>query len=135
MLLREGEVFGLIFTAVMLILVESYFVYWLNHVRLSDHPIGQSGFLVLPPWHRRPRFEVSLLLTIAAGMVLSVVRGLWELWRSSNGNPSADLVKRVSAAAECSGLCHGNCGRESRAGYLAGALIVHSSIPAGVEYA
>ena len=95
MLLREGEVFGLIFTAVMLILVEAYCVYWLNRIQLPDHPVGQSGFLVLPRWHRRPRFEVSLLLTIAAGMVFSVVRGLWELWRSSTGNPSADVVKRV----------------------------------------
>ena len=58
MLLRKGEVFGLIFTAVMLILVEACCVYWLNHIQLPDHPIGQSGFLVLLPWHRRPRFEV-----------------------------------------------------------------------------
>ena len=95
MLLREGEVFGLIFTAVMLILVEAWCVYWLNHIQLLDHPVGQSGFLVLPPWHRRPRFEVTLLLTIAAGMVFSVVRGLWELWRSSDANPSADVMKRL----------------------------------------
>jgi hypothetical protein len=108
MLLRKGEVFGLIFTAVMLILVEACCVYWLNHIQLPDHPIGQSGFLVLLPWHRRPRFEVSLLLTIAAGMVFSVVRGLWELWRSSNGNLSADVVKRVrqrlSAAASVTAI-------------------------------
>jgi len=112
MLLREGEVFGLIFTAVMLILVEACCVYWLNHIQLPDHPDGQSGFLVLPPWHRRPCFEVSLLLTIAAGMVFSVVRGLWELWRSSNGNPSADVVKRVrqrlSAAASVTAIAGAN---------------------------
>jgi len=86
--------FGLIFTAVMLILVEAC-VYWLNHIQLPDHPVGQSAFLVLPPWHRRPRFEVTLLLTIAAGMVFSVIRGLWELWRSSDGNPPADVMKRL----------------------------------------
>lgn len=108
MLLRQGEVFGLIFTTVMLILVEACCVYWLNHVQLLDHPVGQSGFLVLPPWHRRPRFEVTLLLTIAAGMVFSVVRGLWELWRSSDRNPPADVVKRVrqrlSAAASITAI-------------------------------
>ena len=108
MLLREGEVFGLIFTTVMLILVEACCVYWLHHIQLLDHPVGQSGFLVLPPWHRRPRFEVTLLLTIAAGLVFSVVRGLWELWRSSDCNPPADVVKRVrqrlSAAASVTAI-------------------------------
>jgi hypothetical protein len=93
--LHEGEVFGLIFTAVLLILIEACYVYWLNHIQLPDYSVAQSGFLVVPPWHRKPRFEVSLLLTIAAGMVFSVIRGLWELWRSSDGNPSADLMKRL----------------------------------------
>ena len=108
MLLREGELFGLIFTAVMLILVEACCVYCLNHIQLPNHPVEQSAFLVLPPWHRRPRFEVSLLLTIAAGMVFSAVRGLWELWRSSDCRPSADVVRRVrrrlSAAASVTAL-------------------------------
>ena len=111
MLLREGELFGLIFTAVMLIVVEACCIYWLQHITLSDCPVGQSGFLVLPPWHRKPRFEVTLLLTIAAGMVFSVCRGLWELWRSSN-NPSADVVKRVrqrlSAAASVTAIASVN---------------------------
>ena len=108
MLLREGELFGLIFTVMLLILVEGCCIYWLNHMQLADDPIGQSGFLVLPPWHRRPRFEVTLLLTIAAGMVFSVVRGFWELWRSSDANPSADVVKRIrqrlSAAASVTAI-------------------------------
>lgn len=108
MLLREDELFGLIFTAMLLILVEGCCVYWLNHMQLADDPVGQSGFLVLPPWHRRPRFEVTLLLTIAAGMVFSVVREIWALWRSSGGNLSADVVKRVrqrlSAAASVTAI-------------------------------
>jgi hypothetical protein len=107
-LLHEGEVFSLIFTAVMLIIVEACCVYWLNHIQLPDHPVRQSGFLVLPPWHKRPRFEVTLLLTIAAGMVFSVIRGLWALWRSSDGNSSADVIKRLrqrlSAAASVTAL-------------------------------
>jgi hypothetical protein len=41
-------------------------------------------------------------------MVFSVVRGLWELWRSSDRNPSADVVKRVrqrlSAAASVTAI-------------------------------
>lgn len=93
--LHEGEVFGLIFTAVMLIIVEACCVYWLNHIQLPDYSVAQSGFLVVPLWHRKPRFEVCLLLTIAAGMVFSVIRRLWELWRSTDGNPSAEVVKRL----------------------------------------
>ena len=108
LLLHEGELFGLIFTAVMLIVVEASCVYWLNHLQLPDHPIARSGFLVVPPWYEKPRFEVSLLLTIAAGMVFSVIRGLWDLWRSSNDNRSADVVKhvrqRLSAAASVTAI-------------------------------
>ena len=106
--LHEGEVCGLIFTAVMLILVEACCVYWLNHIQFPDRPAAQSGFLVLPPWHERPRFEVTLLLTIAAGMLFSVLRSVWELWRSKNEGPSADVVKRLrqrlSAAASVTAL-------------------------------
>ena len=91
----EGEAVGLIFTAAMLIVLEASFVYWLNHIHLPDRPVAQYGFLVLPTWYRRPRFEVTLLLTIAAGMLFSVIRGLWELWRSREGESPADLVKRL----------------------------------------
>jgi hypothetical protein len=107
-LLHEGELFGLIFTAVMLIVVEACCVYWLNHLQLPVHPSVQSGFLVVPPWHEKPRFEVTLLLMFAAGMLFSVIRALCELWRSSDGNPSADVVKRVrqrlSAAASVTAI-------------------------------
>ncbi len=112
MLLHEGELFGLIFMAIMLIVLEACCIYWLNQIQLPDHPVGQSGFLVLPPWHKEPRFEVTLLLTISAGMVFSVLRGLWELWRERNGNRSADLVNRVrqrlTAAASLTALAGAN---------------------------
>ena len=93
--LDEGEVLGLAFMAVMLLVLEGCCVYWLNHIQLPDHSFTQSGFLVLPPWHRKPRFEIMFLLTISAGMVFSAIRGLWDLWRSTRVNPSSDAVKRV----------------------------------------
>ena len=106
--LDEGEVFGLAFMAVMLIVLEACCVYWLNHIRLPECSFAQSGFLVLPPWHRKPRFEVTLLLTIAAGLLFSALRGLWDLWRSTRENPPSDAVKRVrqrlSAAASMTTL-------------------------------
>jgi len=47
-------------------------VYWLNRIQMPDVPNVRSGFIVLPPWYRKPRFEVTLLLTILAGLLFSV---------------------------------------------------------------
>ena len=38
----------------------------------------------MPPWYRKPRFEVTLLLTILAGLLFSVCWGLWDLWQQEN---------------------------------------------------
>jgi hypothetical protein len=104
----EGEVFGLAFMAVLLIVLAAFCVYRLNHIQLPDRSFAQSGFLVLPPWHRKPRLEVILLLTIAAGMLFSAHRGLRDLWWSTIGNPHSGAVKsvrhRLSAAASATAL-------------------------------
>jgi hypothetical protein len=106
--LQEGEMFGLVFTTLMLIVVEGCFVYWFHHIQLPDRPLGASGFLVIPPWYRKPRFEVTMLLTIAAGMLFSVCRGLWDVWRARNhGDAAAILValrRRVNTAASVAAL-------------------------------
>ena len=79
--LRRGEVAGLYFTTALLIVVEFCFVYWLNRIHIPDVPDAGSGFIVLPPWYQKPRFEVTLLLTILAGLLFSVCWGLWDLWQ------------------------------------------------------
>ena len=79
--LRGGEVAGLYFTTALLITVEFCFVYWLNRIHIPDVPNAGSGFIVLPPWYQKPRFEVTLLLTILAGLLFSVCWGLWDLWQ------------------------------------------------------
>jgi len=79
--LRGGEVAGLYFTTALLIMVEFCFVYWLNRIQIPDVPNVGSGFIVLPPWYRKPRFEVTLLLTVLAGLLFSVCWGLWDLWQ------------------------------------------------------
>ena len=79
--LRRGEVAGLYFTTALLIVVEFCFVYWLNRIQIPDVPNVRSGFIVLPPWYRKPRFEVTLLLTILAGLLFSVCWGFWDLWQ------------------------------------------------------
>lgn len=77
--LGRGEVAGLYFTTALLIVVEFCFVYWLNRIQIPDAANAGSGFIVVPPWFRKPRFEVTLLLTILAGLLFSVCRGLWSL--------------------------------------------------------
>jgi hypothetical protein len=79
--LRRGEVAGLFFTTALLIVVEFCFVYWLNRIQIPDAPNVRAGFIVLPPWYRKPRFEVTLLLTILAGLLFSVCWGFWDLWQ------------------------------------------------------
>ena len=106
--LKRGEMFGLVFTTLMLIAIEGCFVYWLNHIQLPDRPFTASGFLVMPPWYRKPRFEVTLLLTIAAGILFSVCRGLWDAWQHRNHTASAEIIdclqRRVKTAASVAAL-------------------------------
>ena len=106
--LQEGEMFGLVFTTLMLIVVEACFVYWLHRIQLPDRQFEASGFLVVPPWRRNPRFEVTLLLTIAAEMLFRVCRGIWDVWRERNRTASTEILKslrrRVNAAASVAAL-------------------------------
>jgi hypothetical protein len=80
--LREGEVVGLYFTTAMLIIVEFCFVYWLQRIQIPEAASNVSpGFCAMPPWYQKPRFEVTLLLTILAGLLFSLCWALWDLWR------------------------------------------------------
>ena len=106
--LQEGEMFGLVFTTLLLIVVEGCFVYWLNHIQLPERQFTASGFLVLPPWYRKPRFEVTLLLTITAGMLFQLCLGLWAVWRKRDRTASAEILKslrrRLNAAVSVAAL-------------------------------
>ena len=94
--LRGGEVAGLYFTTALLIVVEFCFVYWLNRIQIPDAANAGSGFIVVPPWYRKPRFEVTLLLTILAGLLFSVCRGLWSLWqRRTDAGSSETAIQSV----------------------------------------
>ena len=79
--LRGGEIAGLYFTIALLVVVEFCFVYWLNRMQIPDIANVGSGFIVVPPWYQKPRFEVTLLLTILAGLLFWVFWGLWDLWQ------------------------------------------------------
>jgi hypothetical protein len=107
--LRRGEVAGLYFTTALLVVVEFCFVCWLNRIAIPDVPTGGSGFIVLPPWYRKPRFEVTLLLTIMAGLLFSTCWGLWELWQKRNDTESWEkaiqaVKQRVRTATSVAAL-------------------------------
>ena len=87
--LREGEVAGLYFTTALLIAVEFSFVYWLHRIPARGAARSASAaFIPMPPWYEEPRFEVSLLLTVLAGLLFTLCWKLWELWRRKS-NPGA----------------------------------------------
>jgi len=106
--LQEGEMFGLVFVALMLIVIEGCLVYWLHHMQLPERPVSPSGFLVMPPWYQKPRFEVTLLLTIVAGTLFSACRGLCDLWRARGRDASVEIIKslrrRLTTAASVAAL-------------------------------
>jgi len=81
--LREGEVSGLYFTTALLIVVEFCFVCWLNRVPIPDVPNAGSGFIVLPPWYQKPRFEVTMSDPEDAHFPLS------QVFRQPRHNPIA----------------------------------------------
>ena len=110
--LGRGEVAGLYFTTALLVVVEFCFVCWLNRIPIPDVPTAGGGFIVLPPWYRKPRFEVTLLLTILAGLLFSICWGLWELWQKRNDTESKEKaiqsvkqrVRTATSVAALSGL-------------------------------
>ena len=107
--LRRGDVAGLYFTTALLVVVEFCFVCWLNRIAIPDLSTGGSGFIVLPPWYRKPRFEVTLLLTILAGLLFSICWGLWELWQKRNDTESKEkaiqsVKQRVRTATSVAAL-------------------------------
>ena len=102
--LRRGEDIGLLATAASLILIEAGYVAWLERLPVLPGPSHPVGFLVLPPWYDRPRVEVTLLLTILAGLIASAAWGVFGLIRNSAGESPATerrtiAQKRLKTAA------------------------------------
>jgi hypothetical protein len=73
-MLRRGEDAGLLVSAAALMLVEMGYVAWLERLPALPSRAHPAGFLDLPPWHERPRVEVTLLLTVLGGMIV------WASW-------------------------------------------------------
>ncbi len=97
--LHHGEVVGLYFTTVLLIVVEFCFVYWLHHLRIPETVnTVEPSFVAMPPWYQKPRFEITILLTIVAGIVFRVCRSLWDLRRRRTDTTMGVLKQRLKMA-------------------------------------
>ena len=49
-------------------------MYWLYRIQIPDAANAGSGFIVMPPWYRKPRFEVTLLLRPGGSVVFGLPR-------------------------------------------------------------
>jgi uncharacterized iron-regulated membrane protein len=81
-MLRRGEDAGLLVSAATLMLVEMGYVAWLERLPALPSRAHPAGFLDLPPWHERPRVEVTLLLTVLGGMIAWAAWGVFGFMRS-----------------------------------------------------
>jgi len=103
-MLRRGEDAGLLVSAAALMLVEMGYVAWLERLPALPSRAHPAGFLDLPPWHERPRVEVTLLLTVLGGMIAWAAWGVFDFLRSRPDEtvaPShrAIVYKRLRMAA------------------------------------
>jgi len=103
-MLRRGEDAGLLVSAAALMLVEMGYVAWLERLPALPNRVHPVGFLDLPPWHERPRVEVTLLLTVLGGMIAWASWGVFGFMRSRPEEtvvPShrAIVYKRLRTAA------------------------------------
>ena len=103
-MLRRGEDAGLLVSAAALMLVEMGYVAWLERLPALPSRAHPAGFLDLPPWHERPRVEVTLLLTVLGGMIAWATLGVFGFMRSRPEGTVASshramVCKRLRTAA------------------------------------
>lgn len=94
-ILRRGETAMIYATTALLFVVEFCFVYLLYRLPLADRSDIGHALITAPFWYQRPRFEVTLLLTIVAGGLFSVCRALWELRRASRNRDLQIAAKQL----------------------------------------
>jgi hypothetical protein len=81
-ILRRGEDAGLLVSVSALMLVEMGYVAWLERLPALPTPAHPAGFIDLPPWYERPRFEVTLLLTVLGGIIAWAAWGVFGFMRN-----------------------------------------------------
>jgi hypothetical protein len=103
-ILQLGEDAGLLVSVSALMLVEMGYVAWLERLPALPTPAHPAGFIDLPPWHERPRFEVTLLLTVLGGLIAWAAWGVFGFMRNRSDvtvapTHRAAVNKRLKTAA------------------------------------
>ena len=81
-LLWHKEDLALFLRFFTLLLAETGCIAWLERLPAPPAPLEpESPFLALPPWYKRPRVEVTLLLAVASGMLAWTALGLIALFQ------------------------------------------------------
>ena len=101
--LGRAEELGLIFSFLLLILVEAGYVVWLQWLPALPAQQHSDPFLLMPPWYRRPGAEVMLLLTLVGGVIgwagLGLARFLATSRSPARSRFRAVAVYRIKMAA------------------------------------
>jgi hypothetical protein len=98
-ILRRGEELGLLFSFLLLILVETGYVAWLHWLPAIPPREHSDPFLLMPPWYEHPRALVTLLLALVGGMIGWAGVGLAQFLktRRHDGTEDASRFKAVAA--------------------------------------
>ncbi|MBV8812220.1 MAG: hypothetical protein JO033_26425 [Acidobacteriaceae bacterium] len=95
-LVGYAEEVGLFVSFVLLLLVETGYVAWLERLPSFPTPERPNDLLILlPPWYENPKAPTLLLLTIAGGMTVWMGVGLFTLLRRKHQALSRSHVKRA----------------------------------------
>jgi hypothetical protein len=99
-ILRRGEELGLLFSFLLLILVELGYIAWLQRLPAFPTPERHDPLLLLPPWYDHPRAPVTLLLTLVGGMIGWAGVGLAQFLKTRRRhNSTADASRSKAVAA------------------------------------
>jgi hypothetical protein len=98
-ILRRGEEFGLLFSFLLLILVEAGYVAWLHWLPAIPPREHSDPFLLMPPWYEHPTGPVTLLLALVGGMIGWAGVGLAQFLKTRRHDSTADASRSKAVAA------------------------------------
>ena len=98
-ILGRGEELGLLFSFLLLILVEAGYVAWLHWLPPIPPREHSDPFLLMPPWYEHPTGPVTLLLALVGGMIGWAGVGLVQFLKSRRHDGTADASRFKAVAA------------------------------------
>jgi hypothetical protein len=95
-LLQLGLEIGVFVTFILLLVIETGYIAWLDRLPAFSTPDhSNNGFLLLPAWYENPNAPTLLLLTITCGTTVWLGIGLFPVMRCKEHAISRSEVKRV----------------------------------------